>query len=670
MQLFKKTKNEVEDLHTDLDEFQETVAQAELPEDVREFATKELSRMKNMSPGSAEYTISRNHLQYLVELPWISMTQDNLDIGHAQTILDQEHFGLLEIKDRILEHLSVRILKHTRKAQILIVDDEVKTCRALAHVLKKEGYGVGEANSGEQALDMILQARFDLVLTDLKMKNIDGLQLLQEAKRVDPDTEVIIMTGYATVPVAVDAIQKGSYQFLSKPFQLEEVREVVAQALSRKKSKLDLQGPILCFLGPPGTGKTSLGLSIARALERKFIRMSLAGVKDESQLRGHRRSYVGSLPGRIIQEIKRVGTKNPVFMLDEIDKLGQDFKGDPSAALLEILDPEQNSRFSDHYLEVPFDLSKVMFIVTANTTDTIPAPLLDRLELIRLSGYTIEEKERIAFDYLLPREKAQASLQEYDLQVTPEAVQKVIRGYTREAGLRGLQRQLASICRKTARSILQNQTKPQEVIQITPEVVEDLLGLEQYSFEVAAAKDRIGVATGLAWTPYGGEIMFVEATMMPGNGKLILTGSLGDVLKESAQAALSYVRSNTSLFKVADDLFSSRDLHVHVPAGAIPKDGPSAGLTIAVALLSLLTGRPCKRDVAFSGELTLSGRVLPVSGIREKLLAARNSGVSTVVFPFKNEPDLKQIPEYVLQELTVYCIQDVQEILDKVLIEF
>ena len=668
MQLFKKTKDETTSLHADLDEFQESVVRTELPEDVREFVGKELSRMQNMSPGSAEYTISRNHLQYLIELPWLSMTQDNLDIEHAQTILDQEHFGLPEIKDRILEHLSVRILKNTRKDQILIVDDEVKTCRALAHVLEKEGYGVVEANSGEQALNLILQARFDLVLTDLKMKNIDGLQLLQEAKRVDPHAEVIIMTGYATVPVAVDAIQKGSYQFLSKPFQLDEVRKLVAQALARKKSKLDLQGPILCFVGPPGTGKTSLGISIARALERKFIRMSLAGVKDESQLRGHRRSYVGSLPGRIIQEIKRVGTKNPVFMLDEIDKLGQDFKGDPSAALLEILDPEQNSYFSDHYLEVPFDLSKVMFIVTANTTETIPAPLLDRLELIRLSGYTIEEKQRIAFDYLLPREKAQASLQEYDLQVTPEAVQKIIRGYTKEAGLRNLQRQIASICRKTARSLLQNPDKGREVISISPEVVEELLGQEQYSCEVPAAKDRIGVATGLAWTPYGGEIMFVEATMMPGKGRLMLTGSLGDILKESAQAALSYVRSNTDLFKVADDLFGSRDLHVHVPSGAIPKDGPSAGLTIAVALLSLLTQRACKRDVAFSGELTLSGRVLPVSGIREKLLAARNSGVATVVFPAKNESDLKQIPEYILRDLSVFCIQDIREILDRVLI--
>ncbi len=668
MQLFKKAKEDTPEAHADLEELQESVARSDLPEEVRDFAGKELVRMQNMSLGSAEYTISKNHLQYLLQLPWTSMTQDNLDIGHAQTVLDQEHFGLPEIKDRILEHLSVRILKHTRKAQILIVDDELKTCKALAHVLKKEGYGVVEADSGEQALDLIMQAKFDLVLTDLKMKTIDGLQLLQEAKRIDPNTEVIVMTGYATVSVAVDAIQKGSFQFLSKPFQLEEVRTTVAQALSRKKNKLDLQGPILCFVGPPGTGKTSLGLSIARALERKFIRMSLAGINDESQLRGHRRSYVGSLPGRIVQEIKKVGTKNPVFMLDEIDKLGQDFKGDPAAALLEILDPEQNSAFADHYLEVPFDLSKVMFIVTANTTETIPAPLLDRLELIRLSGYTIEEKERIVFDYLLPREKAQASLQEYDLRLTREAVQKIIRGYTREAGLRNLQRQIASICRKTARNILQNQEIARKAIHITPEVVEELLGQEHYYSEVLAAKDRIGVATGLAWTPYGGEIMFVEATMMPGTGKLLLTGSLGDILKESAQAALSYIRSNTGLFKVADDFFSAGDIHIHVPSGAIPKDGPSAGLTIAVALLSLLTSRACKRDVAFSGELTLSGRVLPVSGIREKLLAARNSGVSTVVFPAKNESDLKQIPEYVLRDLTVFCVQDVRDIVETVLL--
>ncbi|MCF8108008.1 MAG: endopeptidase La, partial [Desulfohalobiaceae bacterium] len=592
----------------------------------------------------------------------------NLDIRHAQEVLDRDHFGLLEIKDRILEHLAVHILQHNRRQRVLVVDDEEKACRALGHVLRKEGYEVYEARSGERALELLAQVRFDLVLTDLKMGQVDGLQVLEAAKKIDPATEVIVISGYASVSAAVDAMQKGSSQVLNKPLQLEEIRKIVAKAVSKKKKQLDLHGPILCFVGPPGTGKTSLGVSIAGSLERKFIRISLAGVNDEAQLRGHRRSYVGSLPGRIIQEIKRVQTRNPVFMLDEIDKLGQEFKGDPAAALLEILDPEQNRYFSDHYLEVPFDLSRVMFIATANTTDSIPPPLLDRLEIIRLSGYTREEKERIVFDYLLPKEKKNASLQDYDIELTPEAVQKLIRGYTREAGLRNLQRQVASICRKTARNILQEEKDRQNTISITPAKVEAMLGPELYYFEVPQAKDRIGVATGLAWTQFGGEILFVEATKMKGSGKLILTGSLGEILKESAQAALSYLRSNTEWFGLADDFSSRQDIHVHVPAGAIPKDGPSAGLTIAVALLSLLTERPCRRDLACSGELTLSGRILPVSGIREKLLAARNSGVTTVVFPAKNKADLQKIPAYVTRDLKLLFVQELLEIRDEALL--
>lgn len=534
MQLFKKHKDNPTGSHPDLDELSQSITQADLPEEVQEFAFKELSRMQNMGPASAEYAISKNHLEYLVDLPWTRMTEDNLDINHAQTILDREHLGLTEIKDRILEHLAVRILKHTRSTSILIVDDEAKTRKALAHVLHKEGYEVIEAHNGEKALELISETAFDLVLTDLKMDSIDGLRVLEESKRIDPTTEVIIITGYATVPAAVDAMQKGSSQFLSKPLQLDHLRRVVSQALDRKKSKLDLQGPVLCFVGPPGTGKTSLGQSIARSLERQFIRISLAGIKDEAQLRGHRRSYVGSLPGRIIQEINRVQSQNPVFMLDEIDKIGQEFKGDPAAALLEILDPEQNRYFFDHYLDVPFDLSRVMFIATANTTDSIPAPLLDRLEIIQLSGYTREEKERIVFDHLLPREKKNAFLQDVDLQLTSEAVQKLIRGYTREAGLRNLQRQVASICRKTARNILQEKNNCLEAITVTPAAMERMLGPEKFYFEVLQAKDRVGVATGLAWTQYGGEILFVEATGMSGSGQLILTGSLGEILKESA----------------------------------------------------------------------------------------------------------------------------------------
>jgi ATP-dependent Lon protease len=668
MRFFKKHETSQEDSLSETSELRQAVLQAKLPDTVQDFALKEVDRMTKMGSSSAEYTISMNHLEYICSLPWNRMTDDNLDIQRAQTILDKEHYGLTEIKDRILEHLAVRVLKNARKYRILVVDDEQLTCKNLEHILKKEGYEVITAYSGEKAIEALQQYHFDIILADLKMEQIDGIQVLEKAKEINPATEVIIFTGYATVPAAVSAIQKGSSQFLSKPLQLEEVRRVTSEAVIKKKAKLEPQGPILCFVGPPGTGKTSLGLAIARSLERSFIRMSLAGVKDEAQLRGHRRSYVGALPGRIIQEIRRAETKNPVFMLDEIDKLGQEFKGDPASALLEILDPEQNKYFMDHYLDVPFDLSKVMFIATANTTEPVPEPLLDRLEVLYLPGYTEEEKGQIAFNHLIPKEISHASLQEYPISFTPEAVQKIIREYTREAGLRNLQREIASLCRKTARKLLQKQDDQNHFLTISPFIVEELLGPRKYSFEVAAAKDRIGVATGLAWTPYGGEIMFVEATKMAGSNNLLLTGSLGDILKESAHAALSYIRSHAHEFNVQDGFFQEHDLHIHVPSGAISKDGPSAGLTIAIALLSLITDRPCKREVALSGELTLSGRILPVSGIREKLLAARNSGVSTVVFSSKNNIDIKNIPESITQKLKIVLIQELTEIVDFVLL--
>jgi ATP-dependent Lon protease len=448
--------------------------------------------------------------------------------------------------------------------------------------------------------------------------------------------------------------------------KLNEIRSTIQKALFKKMVRIEPKGPVLCFVGPPGTGKTSLGMSIARSLERKFVRMSLAGMKDESEIRGHRKSYVGALPGRIIQEIRRKETKNPVIMLDEIDKIGRDFKGDPAAALLEVLDPEQNTQFVDHYLDVPFDLSRVMFITTANTVDPIPGPLLDRLEVINLSGYTEEEKEKIAINYLIPKEIEEAGLSYAPPFFTPEAIRKIVREYTREAGLRNLQRQIASICRKMVRDVLHNKENVKSN-RITPEVVEQLLGPQIFYFEVAEAKDRIGVATGLAWTEAGGQIIFIEAAKMKGKNNLILTGSLGDVMKESAQAAMSYIRSHTGMFTIPETIFDEYDIHIHVPAGAIPKDGPSAGVTIAMALISLLTDRPCKRDMALTGELTLSGRILPVGGVREKVLAAHRAGVKSVIFPAKNEADIKNIPPEILKDLTVYAMDDLSKIVDLVL---
>jgi ATP-dependent Lon protease len=664
MRIFKKSPDKQGP--SEIDELKATVLDAKMPDQVQKVALKEIERMAKSSPASAEYTIGINYIDYLVSLPWNKMTEDKLDIERSEQILNLEHFGLTEIKNRILEHLAVRILKMTREHKILVVDDEQMTRRNLEHVFKKEGYRVDTAESGTEALELLKKSPYDVIVTDLKMEKVDGLDVLQHAKALDPTTEVIIITGYATVTTAIEAMKKGSYHFLAKPLKLNEIRETIQRALFKKKVRLEPKGPVLCFVGPPGTGKTSLGMSIARSLERKFVRISLAGIKDEADIRGHRRSYVGALPGRIVQEIRRAEFRNPVMMLDEIDKLGQEFKGDPAAALLEVLDPEQNTHFVDHYLDVPFDLSRVMFITTANTVDPIPEPLLDRLEVIRLSGYTEEEKERIAFDFLIPRE-----IESTGLSITPpvfssEAVQKIIREYTREAGLRNLQRQISTVCRKIARETLNHKGKKQSVT-ITADMIAEFLGPGKYYFEVAEAKDRVGVTTGLAWTEAGGQIIFIEAAMMKGKNNLIMTGSLGDVMKESAQAAMSYIRSNAALFNISESIFDEHDIHIHVPAGAIPKDGPSAGMTIGIALISLLTGRASNRETALTGELTLTGRVLPVGGVREKVMAAKRAGVKTLIFPAKNEADLKEIPDEIKKDLKIITTEELSEIVDLVL---
>lgn len=664
----KKSKEEVEQQQevssSELDELKKKILNASLPDNVTKVALKELEKIKYISTSSAEYTIGLNYIDCLLGLPWNEVTADSLDLRRAKEILDEDHYGLMEVKERILEFLAVRLLRAKKKIGVLVVDDEKLTCLNLQHVLEKDGYHVDYALNGRDALELIEKNNYDIVITDLKMRDIDGFGVLEAAKNKDTHIEVIIITGYATVSTAVSALKKGSYHFLSKPLQLDEVRDTVRKALNKRLVRLDPRGPILCFLGPPGTGKTSLGVSIARSLGRKFVRISLAGVRDEAQIRGHRRSYVGALPGRIIQEIKRCGSKNPVFMLDEMDKIGQDFKGDPAAPLLEVLDPEQNKHFVDHYLEVPFDLSKVMFIATANTLDTIPGPLLDRLEVLYLPGYTNAEKVQIAFKYLIPRAIKSAALEEVKVNFTKEGVEHLIRGYTKEVGLRGLNRQVEAICRKLAKEILLSaDTNIQEII-VDVEKVESLLGPPRYVSQVLDAKDRVGVSTALAWTPTGGEILFVEATKMKGNNELILTGSLGDVLKESAQAALSYFKSKAEEFEIPEDFFSTHDIHIHVPAGAIPKDGPSAGLAIAAALYSLLKEMPCKREVGMTGEITLTGRVLPIGGVREKLMAAHLAGVKIVLLPEKNRPDLDKVPEDIKNSLRIIWIKDLKEALE------
>jgi ATP-dependent Lon protease len=519
----------------EIHELKEKIRNLGMPSKVEEIAYKEINRLERINPISAEYTVSRTYLDYLVTMPWDKKTVDNLDLNRAQVILNEDHYDLEKVKERILEFLAVKKLKDTMK------------------------------------------------------------------------------------------------------------------------------GPILCFVGPPGVGKTSLGRSIARALERKFIRISLGGVRDEAEIRGHRRTYVGALPGRIIQEIRRAETSNPVFMLDEVDKIGQDVRGDPAAALLETLDPEQNFSFTDHYLDVPFDLSHVLFITTANTLSPIPAALLDRMEVIHLSGYTEEEKEKIAFQFLIPHQKEENGLKDLPLAFNPETIYKIIREYTREAGVRNLEREIATICRKVAKEVAMGKT-PRELVDET--AVEELLGARAFFREMAQEIDRIGVATGLAWTENGGDIIFIETSKMKGNKGLILTGSLGEVMKESAQAALSYIRTHASSLHIPESFYQECDIHIHIPAGSTPKDGPSAGITIATAVLSLLKEKAVPREIAMTGELTLSGRVLPVGGIKEKILAARRAGVKTVILPKKNEKNLDDIPDYIKKEMDFIMVEHIQEVLD------
>jgi len=666
MGIFKKSDERLQ--AEAIEEFRQKIKSAQLPPHVHEVANSEVELLSRISPATAEYTIGITYIDYLVSLPWNKKTRDNLDLERAERILNERHYGLDKIKERILEHLAVKILMMKKKPRILVVDDEEVAVRNLEHILKKEDYTVVTALSGPEAIKKLEASDFDVVLTDLKMEKINGIDVLEKARSRYPDTQVIMITAYASIDSAIESIKKGAFHYIAKPFKLDEVRTTVKEAIEKKLSTSSTKGSILCFAGPPGTGKTSLGKSIADALGRRFARISLGGMKDEAEIMGHRRTYAGAMPGRIIEEIRRAGSANPVLMLDEVDKIGQDFKGDPASALLEVLDPEQNHSFIDHYLDVPFDLSSVMFIMTANIADNILEPLRDRMEVIEFSGYTEDEKMEIALRYLVPKQIHEKGLSDYPPDFTHDAISKIIQEYTREAGIRELERQIATICRKIATEFVHHKEASRN-IKVSPDLVERYLGPRRYYFEVADERDRVGVTTGLVWTEVGGDIIFVEAVKMKGNGKLILTGSLGDVMQESAQAALSYIRSNAVSFNILEDFFNSYDIHIHVPAGAIPKDGPSAGATIAIALISLLTGRPARRDVAVSGELTLTGRLLPVGGIKEKILAARRAGVKVVVLPLKNKVEVEGLPDDAKKGLRVHLVDKIEEIIDRVLIK-
>ena len=536
MQAIQKELGERDDFKNEIQELEEKAKKKKFSAEAADRVQKEIKKLKMMSPMSAEATVVRNYIDWALALPWNENTKDKLDIKEAEVILNEDHYGLEQPKERILEYLAVRSL----------VD---------------------------------------------KMK-----------------------------------------------------------------------GPILCFVGPPGVGKTSLGRSIARSMGRKFIRVSLGGVRDEAEIRGHRRTYIGALPGKVLQSMKKAGSSNPVFLLDEIDKMSMDFRGDPSAALLEVLDPEQNSSFNDHYMDLDFDLSNVMFITTANTLPAIPAPLQDRMEIIRLPGYTELEKLKIAQLYLIKKQREANGLTEKNINFTEAAIKLVIRRYTREAGVRNLEREIASICRKVARDVVKSGNRDKK-INITPKKVQQFLGVPKFHFGLAEELDQVGIATGLAWTEVGGELLTTEVSVMPGRGKLIVTGKLGDVMQESAQAAMSYVRSRAEDLGLGRDFYSKLDIHVHLPEGAIPKDGPSAGITMATAISSALLKIPSRKDVAMTGEITLRGRVLPIGGLKEKLLAAHRGKIKTIIIPKENEKDLKEIPAKILKEIDVVTVEHMDEVL-------
>lgn len=535
MQAIQKELGERDEFKNELNELDERINRTKLSKEAEQRVRTEMRKLKMMSPMSAEATVVRNYVDWVLQLPWEQYTQDNLDIENASEVLDEDHHGLKKVKERIIEHLAVQAL-------------------------------------------------------------------------------------------------------VERP-----------------------RGPILCLVGPPGVGKTSLARSVARAMERKFIRVSLGGVRDEAEIRGHRRTYIGAMPGKIIQSLKRAGSQNPIFLLDEIDKMSTDFRGDPSSALLEVLDPEQNGTFNDHYLDLDYDLSRVLFIATANTTNGIPLPLQDRMEVIRLEGYTEPEKMAIARRYLVPKQLKNTGLDATKIKFVDSALELIIRRYTREAGVRNLEREISSCCRKSAREVVKHGA--QRKIRITESRVKNFLGTYQYRYGMAEERDEIGLTTGLAWTNAGGDILIIEVSIMPGKGKLIITGKLGDVMQESAQAAMSYVRTRADLLGLDRNFYAKVDIHIHVPEGAIPKDGPSAGITMATSLVSALTRIPVRRDIAMTGEITLRGRVLPIGGLKEKSLAAHRAHIRTILVPKENEKDIPDIPKSVRQDLEIIPVDHMDEVL-------